>query len=54
MIDSGTIPIDDGRVIGFAEYGSKTGKPVLFFHGFPGSRLEIAHYDQIAKNNNLY
>ncbi|KAI1426640.1 Alpha/Beta hydrolase protein [Xylaria sp. FL1777] len=38
--DSQTLKLPDGRLLGFAEYGSPTGKPVFFFHGFPSSRLE--------------
>ncbi|KAI0465999.1 alpha/beta hydrolase [Xylaria cf. heliscus] len=38
--DSQTLKLPDGRVLGFAEYGSPTGKPIFFFHGFPSSRLE--------------
>jgi len=30
----------DGRCLGFAEFGDPRGKPVLYFHGYPGSRLE--------------
>jgi pimeloyl-ACP methyl ester carboxylesterase len=29
----------DGRWLGFAEYGDPGGRPVLVFHGLPGSRL---------------
>jgi pimeloyl-ACP methyl ester carboxylesterase len=29
----------DGRQLGIAEYGDPAGKPVLFLHGTPGSRL---------------
>jgi pimeloyl-ACP methyl ester carboxylesterase len=32
----------DGRALGYAEYGVPDGAPVLYFHGFPGSRLEAA------------
>jgi pimeloyl-ACP methyl ester carboxylesterase len=32
--------LHDGRVLGFAEYGDPLGKPVFFFHGGAGSRLE--------------
>lgn len=35
-----TIQLHDGRTLGFAEYGSSTGKPLFYFHGHPGSRLE--------------
>jgi pimeloyl-ACP methyl ester carboxylesterase len=33
-----TLP--DGRELGYAKYGHSNGKPVLFFHGIPGSRLQ--------------
>lgn len=36
-----SIRLADGRCLGFAEYGSMMGSPVLFFHGAPGSRLSI-------------
>ena len=29
-----------GRKLGFAEYGDAAGRPVIYFHGWPGSRLE--------------
>lgn len=32
----------DGRLLGYAEFGDPGGKPVMFFHGFPGSRVEGA------------
>ena len=34
------ILLNDGRSIGFAEYGSPDGKPVFYCHGFPSSRLD--------------
>lgn len=37
-----TIQLEDGRVLGYAEYGDPSGTPMLFFHGFPASRLEGA------------
>ena len=30
----------DGRNLGFAEYGLTDGVPILYFHGWPSSRLE--------------
>lgn len=40
MASSGKqIRLRDGRLLGYAEYGHPTGKPVLFFHGTPSSRL---------------
>ncbi|KAJ6440068.1 alpha/beta-Hydrolase [Purpureocillium lavendulum] len=35
-----TITLPDGRALGFAEYGDPAGAPLLYFHGFPSSRLE--------------
>ena len=35
-----TIKLADGRALGYAEFGDPSGIPVLFFHGFPASRLE--------------
>ncbi len=35
-----SITLKDGRTLGFSEYGSLTGRPVLYFHGDPGSRFE--------------
>jgi pimeloyl-ACP methyl ester carboxylesterase len=39
------ITLSDGRRLSFAEFGDRKGKPVFYFHGFPGSRLEakLAH-----------
>ncbi len=35
-----TIRLADDRLLGYAQYGDPEGKPVFYFHGFPGSRLE--------------
>ncbi|RFU25448.1 hypothetical protein B7463_g10887, partial [Scytalidium lignicola] len=35
-----TLALRDGRVLGYAEYGSPTDFPLLYFHGYPSSRLE--------------
>lgn len=35
-----TIILEDGRRLGFAEYGVSGGHPVFYFHGSGGSRLE--------------
>ena len=40
-----TVPLQDGRALGFAEYGDFNGKPVFYFHGHPGSRLEFPLFD---------
>jgi pimeloyl-ACP methyl ester carboxylesterase len=32
--------LSDGRTLGFAEYGDPQGQPIMYFHGWPSSRLE--------------
>ena len=40
--------LPDGRSLGYAEYGDAKGRPVFYFHGFPGSRLEARLAGQAA------
>jgi len=42
---SKTIKLKDGRLLGYAEYGAPEGKPIFYFHGFPGSRLDWPLFD---------
>jgi pimeloyl-ACP methyl ester carboxylesterase len=35
-----TVQLNDGRTLGYAEYGARTGPALLYFHGHPGSRLK--------------
>ena len=44
-----TMKLADGRTLGYAEFGDPSGRPVLFFHGFPGSRLEAVSLDNPAR-----
>ena len=43
------IKLSDGRSLGFGEYGVRTGKPVMYFHPHPGSRISGQFMDEIAK-----
>jgi hypothetical protein len=45
---SDTVTLPDGRTLGYAQYGLRTGKVVFYNHGLPGSRIEAAAYDAIA------
>lgn len=38
----GTFRLQDGRNLGYAEYGSANGKPIFWFHGTPGARRQVA------------
>lgn len=46
---SHTIKLKVGRKMGFIEFGDPKGKPVFFFHGWPGSRLSGKETDEAAK-----
>ncbi|KAH4350892.1 hypothetical protein HBH98_038800 [Parastagonospora nodorum] len=46
-----TLP--DGRKLGYAQYGSPIGKPILYQHGFPGSRIEAAQHHDLGKQLGL-
>jgi pimeloyl-ACP methyl ester carboxylesterase len=46
---STTVALRDGRYVGIIEYGDKSGYPVMFFHGTPGSRLLFLEDDEISK-----
>jgi pimeloyl-ACP methyl ester carboxylesterase len=43
------VRLPDGRRLGYAEYGDPSGRPVLYFHGFPGSRLEAGLTDGMGR-----
>lgn len=38
----GSIRLPDGRKLGYAEYGPADGKTILWFHGTPGARRQVA------------
>jgi pimeloyl-ACP methyl ester carboxylesterase len=47
------IKLTDNRTLGFADYGTENGYPILYCHGSQSSRLEV-HYDlSFATENNL-
>jgi pimeloyl-ACP methyl ester carboxylesterase len=39
-VGSESVELNDGRRIGYAVYGATDGRPVMFFSGTPGSRLD--------------
>ena len=52
--DSGkTINLHDGRILGFAEYGKRDGKPIFYFHGHPGCRFEAELLAEHAESLNV-
>lgn len=51
--DSRSVHLADGRVLAYCEYGDPLGKPVLFFHGVPGSRLAAHTLDAGARRSGI-
>lgn len=45
-----TIELSNGRRLGYAEYGDPKGRPLVFCHGMPGSRLQGRCFDPAAKD----
>jgi pimeloyl-ACP methyl ester carboxylesterase len=41
-----TMVLPDGRTLGYSVYGAAEGKPLLYFHGTPSSRLELKLLNQ--------
>ncbi len=48
-----TLRLPDGRRLGYAEFGDPHGWSVLYFHGFPGSRLEARLADAAANRQGV-
>jgi len=42
------LTLRDGRRLGYAEYGPGDGLPLLYFHGWPSSRLEALAMKQVV------
>jgi pimeloyl-ACP methyl ester carboxylesterase len=42
------VKLRDGRLLSYAQYGQPTGRPLVYLHGFPGSRLGGAVIDEAA------
>ena len=49
MVDASHVQLSDGRQIAYQEYGDGEGRPVFFFHGWIGSRLDFGPNDDIAR-----
>jgi len=43
------IKLNDGRNLGYAEYGDPDGKPLIHFHGWPSSRFSGLRFEKAAK-----
>lgn len=41
--------LPDGRTLGYLDFGDPDGAPLFFFHGMPGSRLEMVAFEPLLK-----
>lgn len=53
MNEDCAVTLPDGRRLAFAEYGDPAGEPVLFFHGWPSSRIQARVLDPLAAARGL-
>ncbi len=51
--DGDTLKLTDGRKLCWSHYGDPLGSPVLYFHGWPGSRLEARLMDPLAQSRGI-
>ena len=42
------LTLPDGRLLCYAEFGSRTGKPILLNHGMACSRLDGAYFHEVG------
>jgi pimeloyl-ACP methyl ester carboxylesterase len=54
MKNDRTLRLDNGRRLGYALYGDPEGRPVFYFHGLPGSRIEARLADGIAARRGIH
>ena len=47
------VPLDGARTLCVERFGRVEGKPVLYFHGLPGSRLELVWADALFQDAGL-
>ena len=45
-----TIELNDGRMLGYTEFGNPESTPIFHFHAWPGSRLETKLIHYLLKN----
>jgi pimeloyl-ACP methyl ester carboxylesterase len=50
VADGSQLSLPGGRRIGYAEYGDPRGRPLVYLHGFPGSRLAGRVLDEAARS----
>ncbi len=43
-----TITLNDGRSLGYAEFGDPAGQPIFHFHGWPSSRVDAKLFEETA------
>ena len=44
-----TMQLSDGRTLAYLDVGDPDGRPVLYFHGAPGSRIEGLLFDELSQ-----
>src|SRR5437016_588916 len=50
MSNENSVPLENGHIIAFEEYGDTTGVPVIFCHGWPSSHTMARLTDEAARD----
>lgn len=50
---SGQVTLDDGRRLGWYQFGKPSGRPAFYFHGFPGSGVEARWGHETATSSGV-
>lgn len=50
---SGQVTLDDGRRLGWYQFGKPSGRPAFYFHGFPGSGVEARWGHEMATSSGV-
>ncbi len=48
-LDPQKVQLENGRILAYTQFGDPEGRPVFFFHGWPGARLQGAAADPAGK-----
>jgi pimeloyl-ACP methyl ester carboxylesterase len=47
------LTLRDGRQLGYSEFGAPDGRPIIYCHGFPASRLEMRLGHEVAARSGI-
>ncbi len=52
-LEATKVQLPNGRKLAYTQFGDPTGNPLLFFHGWPGARLQGVACDEAGKKSGI-